>query len=130
VDILTQHLEMFGDSDGLVFSSVQGGPERAGNFRKRYWRPAVDATVGGRLRFHDLRHSHVAMLIDQQVHPKIIAQRLGHTPVRTVLDVYGHLFEGLDRGVADQLDEASRDRSVPFLFLQDRRNVIALPQRK
>ena len=55
------------------------------------------------MRFHDLRHSHVALLIAQATHPAIIAARLGHTSVRTVLDVYGHLYEGLDRGAADAL---------------------------
>ncbi len=30
----------------------------------------------------------------------VIASRLGHTSVKTVLDVYGHLYEGLDRNGA------------------------------
>ena len=34
----------------------------------------------------------------------MIASRLGHTSVKTVLDVYGHLYEGLDRNAADTLD--------------------------
>jgi len=48
-------------------------------------------------------HTHVALLIDQGIHPAVIASRLGHTSVKTVLDVYGHLYEGLDRGAADTL---------------------------
>ena len=59
-----------------------------------------------------------------------IAKRLGHTSVRTVLDVYGHLFEGLDRQVADQLDESLGESGVPFLFPSDRQNVVPLPVRK
>ncbi|MDH3500492.1 MAG: tyrosine-type recombinase/integrase [Acidimicrobiia bacterium] len=55
------------------------------------------------MRFHDLRHTHVALLIKQGVHPAVIASRLGHTSVKTVLDVYGHLYEGLDRDAADAL---------------------------
>ena len=55
------------------------------------------------MRFHDLRHSHVALLIEQGTHPSVIAARLGHTSVKTVLDVYGHLSEGLDRDAADTL---------------------------
>ncbi len=34
----------------------------------------------------------------------MIADRLGHTSVRTVLDVYGHLLEGTDAGTAERLD--------------------------
>ena len=55
------------------------------------------------MRAHDLRHTHVALLIGEGVHPAIIASRLGHTSVKTVLDVYGHLYEGLDRDAADTL---------------------------
>jgi len=45
----------------------------------------------------------VALLIGQGIHPAIIASRLGHTSVKTVLDVYGHLYEGLGRDVANTL---------------------------
>lgn len=53
---------------------------------------------------HDLRHTHAALLIGEGVHQAIIASRLGHTRVKTVLDVYGHLYAGLDRDAADALD--------------------------
>ncbi|MFZ0493162.1 MAG: tyrosine-type recombinase/integrase, partial [Acidimicrobiia bacterium] len=55
---------------------------------RRIWKPAVVASVGEPMRFHDLRHSHVAALIATGEHPKVIASRLGHTSVRTILDVY------------------------------------------
>jgi integrase len=44
------------------------------------------------------------LLIAQGEHPKLIADRLGHTSVRTVLDVYGHLYEGADQAAAEGLD--------------------------
>lgn len=37
-------------------------------------------------------------------HPSVIAARLGHTSVTTVLDGCGHLSEGLDRDAADTLE--------------------------
>lgn len=56
----------------------------------------------------------------------MIADRLGHTSVRTVVDVYGHLYEGADEAAADGLDEQigsySRPERVP-------RPVTQLPQR-
>jgi integrase len=60
------------------------------------------------LDMHDLRHVHVSVLIDQGEHPKVIAERLGHVSVRTVLDVYGHLFPGTDEETAARLDERLR----------------------
>ena len=87
----------------MLFTAPGGGYLRATNFRRRVWKPAVLKSVGEPMRFHDLRHTHVALLIEQGVHPAVVAARLGHTSVRTVLDVYGHLYEGLDRDAADAL---------------------------
>jgi integrase len=101
---LEQHLEEWPSPDeGLVFTSPGGGALRR-SFRRRYWKPAVRDSVGEPMRFHDLRHSHVALLIEQGTHPAVIAARLGHTSVKTVLDVYGHLYEGLDRQAAEGLE--------------------------
>ena len=104
VDALDDHLARWpATGNGLLFTAPEEGPLRRAGFRTRHWKPAVRESVGEPMRFHDLRHSHVALLIAQGTHPAIIAARLGHTSVRTVLDVYGHLYEGLDRGAADAL---------------------------
>jgi integrase len=65
----------------------------------------VSYFLGVPCRFHDLRHSHAALLTAAGRHPKVIQERLGHTSIRTTLDVYRHLLEGLDRGAADALDD-------------------------
>ena len=49
------------------------------------------------MRPHDLRHTHVALLIAAGEDPYVISQRLGHASIRTTYDIYGHLFEGRDR---------------------------------
>lgn len=95
-----------------MFTSPTGAALRRGAFRQRVWIPAVRASVGEPFRFHDLRHSHAAMLIAQGTHPKILAARLGHKSVRTVLDVYGHLYEGLDELAAEGLDAAFREAAA------------------
>jgi integrase len=120
--LLEQHLEEWPSPDeGLVFTSPGGGALRR-SFRRRYWKPAVRDSVGEPMRFHDLRHSHVALLIEQGTHPAVIAARLGHTSVKTVLDVYGHLYEGLDRQAAEGLEapwSTSGNRSNPRLKEKD-----------
>jgi len=103
--VLTDHLTRHPvGPDGLIFTAPEGGPIRRNTFRSRFWLPAVADSVGPPMRFHDLRHSHVALLIQQGTHPTVIAARLGHVSVKTVLDVYGHLSEGLDRDAADTLE--------------------------
>jgi hypothetical protein len=85
-------------------------------------RPRVEASVGPPLRFHDLRHSHAAMLIASGEHPKVFQSRLGHTSIATTLNTYGHLIEGLDEAAADRLD-AMRDEARAA---QVRPNVVPL----
>jgi integrase len=91
-----------------------GGPLRRTLFRRRTWLPAVSDSVGEPCRFHDLRHTHAALLIAEDVHPKVLQERLGHASIKTTLDVYGHLFEGLDEAAADALDEAIGRATVGF----------------
>ena len=104
VEVLARHLAVHADGSGLVFSAPNGGPIRRSNFRRRVWLPAVEASVGQPCTFHDLRHSHAALLIAQGEHPKVIQERLGHASIKTTLDTYGHLFEGLDEAAADRLE--------------------------
>lgn len=57
-----------------------------------------------RIRIHDLRHSHVALLIEQGVAPMVIQERLGHESINTTLGTYGHLYPNKQKQVADILD--------------------------
>jgi integrase len=113
-DVLGAHLgsRPAGD-EGFVFQAPLGGPLRRSNFRRRVWLPAVRDSVGEPMRFHDLRHTHVALLIDQGEHPKTIQVRLGHASISTTLGTYGHVFEGLDEAAADRLDAAVAPSARP-----------------
>lgn len=48
-------------------------------------------------RFHDLRHGHATYLLINNVHPKIVQERLGHSNVGITLDTYSHLVPGLQK---------------------------------
>jgi integrase len=67
---------------------------------------AVARTELPRLRFHDLRHSHVAHLIEANVHPAKVSARLGHATVAYTFDRYGHLFPEADDEAAAVTDIA------------------------
>jgi integrase len=94
---------------GLVFPTLLGEPMRRSNFARRVWAPATKEIGQDGLRFHDLRHTAVALAIEQGAHPKAIQERLGHSSVMVTLDRYGHLFEGLDAELADGLDAELRN---------------------
>ena len=57
------------------------------------------------IRVHDLRHSHVAYLIHQNIPPLIIKERLGHKDIKVTLNTYGHLYPDEQKKVANLLDE-------------------------
>ena len=52
----------------------------------------------------DLRHSHVAYLINKGIEPLLIKERVGHKDIRITLNTYGHLYPNQQRRVADLLD--------------------------
>ena len=56
------------------------------------------------IRVHDLRHSHIALLIEKGLQPLIIAQRVGHDSVNTTMNIYGHLYPNKQKEVADLLN--------------------------
>jgi integrase len=106
-DRLVDHVAQLNEK-GLevwLFPAPEGGPIRRTGWTRRVWKPALAAAgLNQNLGTHTLRRSQVALLIAQGEHPKVIADRLGHTSVRTVLDVYGHLYEGADKAAAQRLD--------------------------
>lgn len=61
-----------------------------------------------RIRIHDLRHSHVSLLINKGFSALDIAKRVGHESVSTTLDVYSHLFPDQQQLLADKLEQLNR----------------------
>lgn len=46
----------------------------------------------------------MAYLINQGVAPLIIKERVGHTDIKTTLNIYGHLYPNEQRKVAEMLN--------------------------
>ncbi len=110
VEVLAQHLAAFGEPGReLVFTGAHGAPLSRNNFRNRVWLPAVRAAaLDPAPRFHDLRHTHVALLIAQGMPVKAIQQRVGHASAAMTLNRYGHLLPEVDDTVRDGLDDLLR----------------------
>jgi len=93
-----------GTGSAYTFPWDDGGPLRAGEWRRRFWHPAVRAAELAPLRPHDLKHSGVAFLAAASAGASEIARRAGHTDAGFTLRVYGHLLPGMDRLAAERLD--------------------------
>jgi integrase len=79
------------NSHDLVFTDPTGQPLDPENVANRFGR-RVARTGLPRLRFHDLRHTHVAHLIGAGEQLLLISRRLGHASASFTADRYGHLF--------------------------------------
>ena len=60
-----------------------------------------------RIRIHDIRHSHVSLLIDMGFSPLAIAERVGHESI-DITYRYAHLFPTVQKEMADKLDMERR----------------------
>jgi integrase len=90
---------------GLVVTASDGSPLRRSNFRRRIWLPSVEQSGLSPLTYHQLRHSHAAILIAQGEHPQVIADRLGHASPNVTNAIYSHSLPGLDAAAAERLDQ-------------------------
>ena len=61
---------------------------------------------------HSLRHSHGSHLVADGVPLPVVAERLGHSSIRTTVDVYTHALRGQDDDAARRWDEFQRRRTV------------------
>jgi integrase len=104
--LLAHHLDHFAEPgvDGLVFVNEAGHPLISSSFWNNHFRRAL-RQVGVSCRFHDLRHSSVALAIAEGAHPKAIQTRMGHSSINVTLDRYGHLFPELDESIATAFGE-------------------------
>ena len=108
-------------SGELVFTSPDGAPIRLSNLCRRWWKPlllkaaelAKDAREAGDtdyrfptgLRMYALRHTAASLMGHVGVPIEVARERMGHSSIRTTVDVYGHCYEGTGRSVADKLDD-------------------------
>ena len=78
----------------------------AHNFIHRDFEGALRRAGLRKIRWHDLRHSYAALLIDQGEHPKYIQVQMGHSSINVTMDVYGHLMNPVNREASNKLDQA------------------------
>jgi len=97
------------------FKSVKGNrlvqKDRIFTVTKSYLHHEMDrgAKAAGvkRIRIHDLRHSHISLLIDMGFSAVAIADRVGHESIDITYQ-YAHLFPSKQTEMADRLDDLGK----------------------
>lgn len=93
---------------GLVFTNELGDMLVPRNF-DRVWYTLLRKSGNPKIRFHDLRHLHVSLLVRRGLDPRTVADRVGHTDPAFTLKQYSHMFESQRRAAAVGLDDLLKD---------------------
>jgi len=100
---INQAGEKWQDSD-LIFPSTIGTPNDRDNLRKRFKAVLKEAGLP-EIRFHDLRHTAAALMLNNGIPVIVVSRRLGHARPSITLDIYGHLIPQKQKEVASLMDE-------------------------
>jgi len=82
-------------------------PITKSNLLKQFITLAKEAGLK-RITVHGLRHSHVSLLISKKYDIFEVSKRIGHKSIKTTQDIYGHLFDGVQRAIANDLNSLRR----------------------
>ena len=115
VTILREHLKLQleqrmklgvgkASADALVFSRLDGGPLSPNALSKEWTKAAT--SIGVKVGFHGLRHTHVSHLIDAGINVVKISRRVGHADIATTLNTYSHLFNVREDKSAEAINAA------------------------
>ena len=89
-----------------MFCNTDGNPLSPESLVRRQFLPALERAGVKRVRFHDLRHTNVALRIEQGQNIKYIQNQLGHASIQTTIDRYGHLLKEVNTEQAMKLENA------------------------
>jgi len=91
---------------GLVFTTRIGTPIEPRNLN-RHWHVTREAAGLPTVRFHDLRHTCVTLLLDMNVPPHIVQAIAGHSGLEVTMTIYAHASQEEQRralqGLSDRL---------------------------
>ncbi|MGN7472427.1 tyrosine-type recombinase/integrase [Brevibacillus sp. SAFN-007a] len=94
--------DIYEDND-LVICTQLGTPVSPRNINRSFYRLTAKAELK-KIRFHDLRHTHVVMLLKMRENNKRIAERMGWSSVK-MLDRYSHITPHMQKEAADAFGE-------------------------
>ncbi len=107
MDALHEHRKTMlaaGYTGGTVFVDRAGGWLRKSNVDRRSYKPAIARAGVPVIRFHDMRHTHATLLLQDGENVKVVSERLGHSSIKVTLDVYAHVLPSMQKETAKRLD--------------------------
>lgn len=88
----------------LVFPSKEFTPLKDVNINKRYFKPiAAAAGLDKDLSPYSCRHTTATLLLQANINPKIVSERLGHAGIAITLETYSHVLPHMQEDATDRL---------------------------
>ncbi len=88
-----------------IFSGRTGGPQPRENVHDD-WTRTIKGLGLPHITFHVLRHLHATYLLLEGVHPRIVADRLGHASTAITMNTYSHVFPAMQVQAAEAFERA------------------------
>ncbi|WP_029277545.1 tyrosine-type recombinase/integrase [Carnobacterium jeotgali] len=87
----------------FLFCNANGDAKLADGIT-RMWKRFLKRNNLRHIRFHDLRHTNATWLLSQNVNIKVIQERLGHSDIKTSMNVYTHVQDEMDQSASATFD--------------------------
>jgi integrase len=90
---------------GLVFTTDIGTAINPHNMLKHF-KANLTAVGLPNIKFHSLRHSVASILLERNVHVKLVSELLGHSNTSLTLNTYSHVINPLNTIASDTMNDA------------------------
>jgi len=96
---------LWDNPDDLIFTSRKGTPLSPRNMLMRDFVPLMRLAGVKRIRFHDLRHTAVAIMLSNGKSVFAVSKFIGHARPSITSDIYGHLIPGAADDIGQMMDD-------------------------
>lgn len=97
---------------GMVFPGYYGQPQQRTTPQNHHKQVLAAAGLPD-MRFHDLRHTAISVMLKRGVPVVEVARYVGHSKVSITLDTYGHYIPGWQDQAANAMEEIFDIQSIP-----------------
>jgi len=95
------------NQEGWVFTDGGGEPVHPHAVYEAFRRIVHNADVPS-IRFHDLRHTHGSLLIQDGIPVKVVSERLGHANIAFTMQTYQHVLPGMQADAARSTERLAK----------------------
>lgn len=103
--------EVYTNND-LIFCTEVGKPLETSSLIRKFYQLVTDSKIE-KANFHALRHTYATRLLEENVHPKVVQEILGHKDITTTLNIYSHVLPEVKTAVASLIDKQLEKIKIP-----------------